>query len=136
MHDAVEKAGLSELVNRLPNGLDTMLEENGKNLSGGERQRVSIARAVIRGATLILADEATSNLDESLGRHVEQTLLSLDATVIAISHRYYEGVTEGMIPFSSSSRGMSCRGILTTISRRLFDGEKKGKTPRQPFPLS
>lgn len=94
VHDAVEKAGLSELVNRLPNGLDTMLEENGKNLSGGERQRVSIARAVIRGATLILADEATSNLDESLGRHVEQTLLSLDATVIAISHRYYEGVTE------------------------------------------
>ena len=85
---------MSELVNRLPNGLDTTLEENGKNLSGGERQRVSIARAVIRGATLILADEATSNLDESLGRHVEQTLLSLDATVIAISHRYYEGVTE------------------------------------------
>ncbi len=95
MRDAVEKAGLSDLIERLPCGLDTMLEENGKNLSGGERQRVSIARAVIRGATLILADEATSNLDESLGRHVEGTLLSLDATVIAISHRYYEGVTEG-----------------------------------------
>jgi len=95
VRDAVEKAGLSELVERLPDGLDTMLEENGRNLSGGERQRVSIARAVIRGATLILADEATSNLDESLGRHIEETLLSLDATVIAISHRYYEGVTEG-----------------------------------------
>lgn len=93
--DAVDKAGLTELVGRLPDGLDTMLEENGKNLSGGERQRVSIARAVIKGATLILADEATSNLDESFGRHIEQTLLSLDATVIAISHRYYEGVTEG-----------------------------------------
>jgi len=64
-------------------------------LSGGERQRVSIARAVIKGASLILADEATSNLDERYGRHIEQTLLSLDATVIAISHRYYEGVTEG-----------------------------------------
>jgi ABC-type multidrug transport system fused ATPase/permease subunit len=94
VRDAVEKAELSELIERLPDGLDTMLEENGKNLSGGERQRVSIARAVIRGAKLILADEATSNLDESLGRHVEETLLSLDATVIAISHRYYEGVTE------------------------------------------
>ena len=94
VRDAVEKAGLSELIERLPDGLDTMLEENGKNLSGGERQRVSIARAVIRGAKLILADEATSNLDESLGRHIEETLLSLDATVIAISHRYYEGVTE------------------------------------------
>lgn len=95
IRNAVEKAGLSELIERLPDGLDTMLEENGKNLSGGERQRVSIARAVIRGATLILADEATSNLDESFGRHIEETLLSLDATVIAISHRYYEGITEG-----------------------------------------
>ncbi len=95
VRDAVERAGLSALIERLPNGLDTMLEENGKNLSGGERQRVSIARALIRGATLILADEATSNLDERLGRHIEETLLSLDATVIAISHRYYEGITEG-----------------------------------------
>ncbi|HZK29599.1 MAG TPA: ABC transporter ATP-binding protein, partial [Clostridia bacterium] len=91
---AVEQAGLRELVERLPLGLNTPLEENGKNLSGGERQRVSIARAVIKGASLLLADEATSNLDETLGRHVEATLLALDATVIAISHRHYDGVTE------------------------------------------
>ncbi len=92
---AVEQAGLLELVSRLPEGLMSFVEENGKNLSGGERQRISIARAVIKGARILLADEATSNLDETLGRHVEATLLSLDATVIAISHRYYEGVSEG-----------------------------------------
>jgi len=86
---------LRELVERLPLGLETPLEENGKNLSGGERQRVSIARAILKQASLLLADEATSNLDENLGRHIEATLLSLDATVISISHRYYEGVTEG-----------------------------------------
>ncbi|NLA96412.1 MAG: ABC transporter ATP-binding protein [Clostridiaceae bacterium] len=95
IEDAIDRAGLRKLVERLPLGLETPLEENGKNLSGGERQRVSIARAILKRAVLLLADEATSNLDEELGRHVEATLLSLDATVISISHRYYEGVTEG-----------------------------------------
>jgi ATP-binding cassette subfamily C protein len=95
LESAIDRAGLRELVERLPLGLETQLEENGKNLSGGERQRVSIARAILKRAVLLLADEATSNLDEELGRHVEATLLSLDATVISISHRYYEGVTEG-----------------------------------------
>ncbi|MCK9176666.1 MAG: ABC transporter ATP-binding protein/permease [Clostridiales bacterium] len=102
---AVEQAGLAQLVNRLPEGLMTFIEENGKNLSGGERQRVSIARAVIKGASILFADEATSNLDESLGRHVEETLLSLDATVIAISHRYYEGVSCGYSKVLEIERG-------------------------------
>ncbi|MFA5586738.1 MAG: ABC transporter ATP-binding protein [Saccharofermentanales bacterium] len=95
IEEAVDRAGLRGLVERLPLGLETPLEENGKNLSGGERQRVSIGRAILKRADLLLADEATASLDEDLGRHVEATLLSLDATVIAISHRYYEGVTEG-----------------------------------------
>ena len=95
IESAVDRSGLRDLVERLPLGLDTPIEENGKNLSGGERQRVSIARALLKRAVILLADEATSNLDETLGRHIEATLLSLDATVISISHRYYEGVTEG-----------------------------------------
>lgn len=94
MDRAIRQAGLEELLDRLPLGLDTPIEENGKNLSGGERQRIAIARAVIKGASLLLADEATSNLDEALGRHVEETLLNLEATVIAISHRTYPGLTE------------------------------------------
>lgn len=94
MDRAVHQAGLEDLLDRLPLGLDTPIEENGKNLSGGERQRIAIARAVIKGASLLLADEASSNLDEALGRHVEETLLSLEATVIAISHRTYPGLTE------------------------------------------
>ena len=94
MDRAIQQAGLEELLDRLPLGLDTPIEENGKNLSGGERQRIAIARAVIKGASLLLADEATSNLDEALGRHVEETLLNLEATVIAISHRTYPGLTE------------------------------------------
>ncbi len=74
--------------------MEEFIEENGKNLSGGERQRISIARAIIRNPQILFADEVTSALDESLGRLVEETILSLNTTVIAISHRFYPGVTE------------------------------------------
>ena len=93
LNEAVLKAGLTEFINKLPEGLDTILEENGKNISGGERQRISIARALIKEADILFVDEATSSLDSALGESIEKTLLDLDQMVIAISHRTYEGVT-------------------------------------------
>lgn len=92
--DAAKKAGLSEFLEKRELGLRDMLMENGKNLSGGERQRISIARAIVKDANILFVDEGTSSLNEELGRAVEDTILSLDSTVIAISHRYYEGITE------------------------------------------
>ena len=71
-----------------------MLLENGKNLSGGERQRISIARSILKESQVLFVDEGTSSLDEELGRLIEETILSLDTTVLAISHRYYEGITD------------------------------------------
>lgn len=94
LEDAIKGAGLESLIAKKESGLDERIEENGKNLSGGERQRISIARAIIRQPQILFADEVTSSLDESLGRHVEDTILSLDTTVIAISHRFYKGVSE------------------------------------------
>lgn len=91
---AIEGAGLEPLLLKKDQGLDEVVEENGKNLSGGERQRISIARAIIRRPQILFADEVTSALDESLGRHVEDTILSLDTTVMAISHRFYQGISE------------------------------------------
>lgn len=91
---ACEGAGLMDLLEEKENGLNEMLLENGKNLSGGQRQRISIARALVRDVDLLFIDEATSNLNEELGRLIENTVLSLDSTVVAISHRYYEGITE------------------------------------------
>ncbi len=92
--EAIGRAGLDGLIQKKENGVQEMLMENGKNLSGGERQRISIARAIVKDCEILFVDEGTSSLDEELGRKVEDTILSLDCTVIAISHRYYEGITE------------------------------------------
>lgn len=92
--DAAKKAGLEGLLSSKEDGINEMLMENGKNLSGGERQRISIARAIVKDSQILFADEATSSLDQDLGMKVEDTILSIEGTVIAISHRYYEGITE------------------------------------------
>ena len=94
IHKAAFLAGLKELLEKKSNGINEMLLENGKNLSGGERQRISIARAIVKDTSILFVDEGTSSLNEELGRNVEKTILSLDSTVIAISHRYYRGITE------------------------------------------
>ena len=91
---AALKAGLDSLLEKKENGINEMLLENGKNLSGGERQRISIARAIVKDSEILFVDEGTSSLDEELGRLVEDTILSLDTTVIAISHRYYREISE------------------------------------------
>lgn len=92
--EAVRKAGLEDLIFEREEGLDLLVEENGKNLSGGQRQRISIARSILKKSEILFADEATSSLNEALGRAVEETILSLESTVVSISHRYYEGVTD------------------------------------------
>lgn len=91
---AIERAGLSDLLETKREGLELMLLENGKNLSGGQRQRISIARSIIKKSDILFADEATSSLNDQLGKAVEETILALDSTVVSISHRYYEGITD------------------------------------------
>lgn len=91
---AVESAGLREVLEERAEGIDTLLSENGKNLSGGQRQRIAIARALAKEADILFIDEGTSSLNETLGSRVEKDILGLSQTVIAISHRYYKGVSE------------------------------------------
>lgn len=90
----IELAGLTKLVQKLSNGLETLLEENGKNLSGGERQRISIARTLYKNSQIVLADEPTSGLDPETGELIEQTLSALPQTVITISHRDYPSTSK------------------------------------------
>ena len=73
----------------MPQGYATMIGENGARLSGGERQRISIARALLKGAPIVLLDEATASLDVENETEVQQALSRLLAgkTVIVIAHR-------------------------------------------------
>lgn len=91
---AIRVCGLEPFLEEKKDGINERLTENGKNLSGGQRQRISIARAIAKNAEILFVDEGTSSLNEELGRDIEKTFLELQSTVIAISHRYYEGITE------------------------------------------
>ena len=91
---AVKACDLTELIANQENGMEQVLKENGKNLSGGQRQRISIARAIAKKSDILFVDEGTSSLNEELGREIEKVFLSLEQTVVAISHRYYEGISE------------------------------------------
>ncbi len=85
--EVIRKCCLEDYVRSLPERLDTVIMENGKNLSGGQRQRIALARALIRKVQYIILDEGTSALDESNALDIENNLLSTqDMGVIIITH--------------------------------------------------
>ena len=90
---ALEKAALRELVERLPQGLDTQLAELGDSLSGGERQRLGLARVFLQDAPLLLLDEPTSNLDALSEASALKALQEnrADKTVVIVTHRASAG---------------------------------------------
>lgn len=87
--DCLAAAYLNELVDTLPQGIDTVLGHNASLLSGGERQRLAIARALYKNAPILLLDEATSALDPDTDSLVQAALRTTMAgrTTIAIAHR-------------------------------------------------
>lgn len=89
VYQAAKAANCDEFVQKLPNGYDTLIGENGAKLSGGERQRISIARALLKDAPIILLDEATASLDVENETKIQEALSKLLAnkTVLVIAHR-------------------------------------------------
>lgn len=87
--EAARMANCEEFINGLPNGYDTVIGENGATLSGGERQRLSIARAFLKNAPIIILDEIAASLDVDNEKKIQESLneLTKDKTVIIISHR-------------------------------------------------
>lgn len=89
VYKAAKAANCDEFAHKLPDGYDTLIGENGTKLSGGERQRISIARALLKDAPIILLDEATASLDVENETKVQEALSTLLAnkTVLVIAHR-------------------------------------------------
>ena len=89
----IEKCCLKEWFVSLPDGLDTIINENGKNLSGGQRQRIALARGLIREVQYIIMDEGTSALDEANAMEIENALLDMpNMCIILITHHLKETV--------------------------------------------
>ncbi|MBR2089940.1 MAG: ABC transporter ATP-binding protein [Fibrobacter sp.] len=86
---AAKLANCDDFVQKLPQGYDTVIGENGDTLSGGERQRISIARAILKDAPIVLLDEATASLDVENESKIQQSISELvqNKTVIIIAHR-------------------------------------------------
>ena len=82
-------SNLKELIDSLPNGLDTKVQEHGGNLSGGQRQRISIARAFVRNPKILILDEATSALDTISEKQIQEATrnLSKNRTTLIVAHR-------------------------------------------------
>lgn len=87
--EAAKKARCYEFINKLPQGLDTMVGEGGASLSGGEKQRISIARCILKDAPIVILDEATANIDADNEFYIQEAISELvkDKTLLVIAHR-------------------------------------------------
>jgi len=89
INEVIKLSYCDEFIKKLPNGLDTIIGENGVRLSGGEKQRISIARAMLKKSKIILLDEATSSLDAETETKIQDALnfLTKNRTTLVIAHR-------------------------------------------------
>lgn len=87
--EAAKKACCHEFISALPDGYDTLIGEGGGTLSGGEKQRISIARAILKNAPIIILDEATSSVDPENEEELQRAIAELthDKTIVMIAHR-------------------------------------------------
>lgn len=88
-----DRSGLSNLISRLPDGINSLVGENGNRLSGGEKQRIAIARSLINNTKILILDESTSALDNETAYNLESSLLSIDdLTLIVVTHKFIKNI--------------------------------------------
>jgi ATP-binding cassette subfamily C protein len=125
LHTALHLAAADKFVARLPDGMETVLGDRGVLLSGGERQRLALARALLREPSLLILDEATSNLDSENERRIQRAIEALhgDMTIVAITHRLSTIRNADQIYVLENGRVIE-RGDWTTLvakERRFHD---------------
>lgn len=131
--EAAKRARCHDFISALPNGYDTIVGEGGASLSGGERQRISIARALLKDAPIVVLDEATASIDPENEQLIQQALTELtrEKTVVVIAHRLAtiehadqilvveDGAVVQRGPMRSFSRKKVCTGaLLRHVPRR------------------
>jgi len=130
---AARLAQCDDFVTQLPQGYDTLIGENGEKLSGGERQRISIARAMLKDAPIILLDEATASLDAENESKIQRALSALikNKTVLVIAHRMRTVagadkivvIKDGRIEETGSPRELTEKqGIFAAMLRTQYQG--------------
>ena len=93
--EVIKDCGLEDLIAKLPDGMDTVLADQGKQLSGGQKQRIAFARALLRDTPIYLLDEATSALDKASSVQLERLILTQkDKTVIMVTHHLRDEVKQ------------------------------------------
>ena len=140
---AVEMSQLTEVIRRLPKGLNTMLEERGENFSGGEKQRIAICRLILKKPKIVIFDEATSALDSALEKSIQQTIdrVMQEPTSILIAHRLSTVVHADKIVVLKGGRVVEQGNHQTLLSlngeyRNLWEEQLKTETTKQKQPVA
>ncbi len=123
IEEAARMAYAMDFINKMDNGLDTIIGENGVMLSGGQRQRIAIARALLRNSPILILDEATSALDTESERAIQAALdeLQKNRTSLVIAHRLstIEQADE-IVVVEDGTRSLNAAAIPTCLSTRAF----------------
>ncbi len=133
---ALKLANAYDFVNKLPKGIDSQIGERGVRLSGGQKQRIQIARAILKNASILVLDEATSSLDAKSEKEVQEALVHLmkEKLVVIIAHRFSTiqnvdkiiVIDNGKIEDSGSPQELASRpGTYSDLLHYQLEGNKK-----------
>jgi ATP-binding cassette, subfamily C, bacterial len=120
IRQALRLAAAEDFVSRLPEGMNTVLGDRGVRLSGGERQRLALARALLRKPSLLILDEATSNLDSENERRIQEAIEELHGsmTILIITHRLFTTRSADDIYVLEEGRLVESGDIDTLVTRK------------------